>query len=295
MSTPSAFSRRDSSTVSSVVQPPSTQSVWETRTRERQPVRHRGAHGLRRLHHDARAAVEVAAPGIVAAVGQRREELVQQVAMRRMQLDEAVAGLRRCASRRRRRRRWCRRSPPRVIARGVGVVAEGQVGWAPPASSRAAGAAVRPGRVAAAPCGRHGRSGCRARSPWRRCPAPGFAMARDVLIGPDAEVVGADAALGRHRAGLRHHQAGAADGAGDQVRVVPLGRLAVAVAGILAHGRDADAVGQRHAPQGQRREEIGHESGLRIGRAWGVPRVAGSRGGSRRRRTRRRAGGRGRR
>ena len=46
----------------------------------------------RDLERQPHAALEVAAVGVVAAVGERREELVQQVAVRHVQLDDAEAG-----------------------------------------------------------------------------------------------------------------------------------------------------------------------------------------------------------
>jgi hypothetical protein len=49
--------------------------------------RHRRAHGIDHFQRIAHALVERSAVGIVAPVGQRRKELVQQVAVRRMQFD----------------------------------------------------------------------------------------------------------------------------------------------------------------------------------------------------------------
>src|SRR3546814_21034854 len=50
------------------------------------------AHRLENLEREAHAVVERAAVTIIAAVGNRRDEFMQQVAMRTMQLDQVDAG-----------------------------------------------------------------------------------------------------------------------------------------------------------------------------------------------------------
>lgn len=64
----------------------------------------------------------------------------------------------------------------------------------------------------------------------------------DVLVLPQAEIVGADAAFGTDSGGFGHDQAGSADGAAAEMDEVPF--VGEAVGGtVLAHRRDRDAVG----------------------------------------------------
>jgi hypothetical protein len=95
-STPRAAASLASATESSAVQPPSTQSLAEMRSssggRPATPP-----HVLDDLEHQAHPAREVAAVAVGARVGQRREELVQQVAVRRVHLDHVEAGGERAA------------------------------------------------------------------------------------------------------------------------------------------------------------------------------------------------------
>ena len=79
---------------------------------QRQLGRPLGAHGVDRFHQEACAAVEVAAIGIVAVVGDRREERMQQVAVRGVQLGDLEAGLARHPGGRRRTARRSRRCRP---------------------------------------------------------------------------------------------------------------------------------------------------------------------------------------
>ena len=65
----------------------------------------------------------------------------------------------------------------------------------------------------------------------------------DVVVFPDAEILRADAAYGGDGAGFGEDQRGAADGAAAEMDEMPVVRKAIA-AGILAHGRDDDAVAQ---------------------------------------------------
>ena len=66
---------------------------------QRQLGRPRGAHGGHDAQREARAVLEGPAVVVLAAVGQRRQELVQQVAVRRVQLDGAEARGERAARR----------------------------------------------------------------------------------------------------------------------------------------------------------------------------------------------------
>jgi len=79
---------------------------------------------------------------------------------------------------------------------------------------------------------------------------------RDVRVRPDAEVAGRDAAFGRDSGGFSEHDASATDGASAEVYEVPVAGKTVDRT-VLAHGRDADAVGQRERTLGERSEEMG--------------------------------------
>ncbi len=86
-SQPRASRRRASSTDSASVQPPSTQSCALMRTPSGRLAGPRRAHRVEHLQRKPDPVLEGAAVGIVAAIGDRRQELVQQVAMRHVQLD----------------------------------------------------------------------------------------------------------------------------------------------------------------------------------------------------------------
>ena len=77
----------------------------------------------------------------------------------------------------------------------------------------------------------------------------------DVLVFPEAEVKRRDAAFGRDGSGLSEDESGAADGAAAEVDEMPVGGESV-FAGVLAHGRDGDAVGKGDAGKGKRRKEM---------------------------------------
>jgi hypothetical protein len=85
-----------------------------------------------------------------------------------------------------------------------------------------------------------------------------FGPGGDVVVRPDAGVVGGDSSLGRDGHGFGDHHSGSADGARDEVGFVPGVREAGGVAGIHAHGRDADSVSQGVAAEGEGGEEKAH-------------------------------------
>ena len=66
----------------------------------------------------------------------------------------------------------------------------------------------------------------------------------DVIVFPDAEILGADAAFRGDGAGFCEDEGGASDGAAAEVDEVPVVREAID-AGILAHGGDNDAVAEK--------------------------------------------------
>jgi hypothetical protein len=76
----------------------------------------------------------------------------------------------------------------------------------------------------------------------------------DLRILPDAKIAGGDAALGENGGGLENDQACATLGAATEVNKMPLAGKAVH-GGVLAHGRDADAVGKADRTELQRRKK----------------------------------------
>ena len=76
----------------------------------------------------------------------------------------------------------------------------------------------------------------------------------DVVVLPDAEIARRDAAFRSDGGGFQRDQAGAALRACAEMDKMPIGGEAV-LRGVLAHGRDADAIGDREGAELKRREE----------------------------------------
>src|SRR5450631_154541 len=76
----------------------------------------------------------------------------------------------------------------------------------------------------------------------------------DVLILPDTQVLGRDAAFGRHGCGFRENQASSTDGTAAKVNEMPVGGESI-LAGILTHGRNGDAVWEGDTAQRERRKK----------------------------------------
>ena len=70
----------------------------------------------------------------------------------------------------------------------------------------------------------------------------------NVLVFPDAKIGRRDAAFRQYGRSLKRHQAGAALRAAAQVDKVPIVGKAI-LAGVLAHGRNADAVAKLNRPK----------------------------------------------
>ena len=83
----------------------------------------------------------------------------------------------------------------------------------------------------------------------------------DVFVLPDAEVANGDAAIGGDGGGFNHDEASAALGACAEVDEMPVSGEAV-LRGVLAHGRDADAIGENHGAELEGREERMAHGGL---------------------------------
>ena len=92
------------------------------------------------------------------------------------------------------------------------------------------------------------------------------ASGRDVLVLPEAEVLGADAAFGGDGGGFGEDEGRAADGAAAEVDEMPVVGEAV-LAGVFAHGRDDDAVGEGQGADGDGGEEAGGILGWHV---WGL-------------------------
>ena len=170
--------------------------------------RHGSAHGGGDFKRQARAAFKIAAPTIIALIGQRAQELMQQVTMRGMQFDQPIAGL-----------------DGTPGGRDKGFNGRGNIGFRHGArrdeiaESLGRGAKGFPGRL------------CRAWQPslLARCLAPGMGqlngrhgakrgkgrcqlrVACQMRVRPDADIAGADAAFRHHGGGFHHHHAGTAN------------------------------------------------------------------------------------
>lgn len=233
------------------------------------------ADGVGDLHGEPGAVLEGAPVAVLAVVGERGEELVQEVAVRRVDLQDPVAGLDGPAGGGDEavddapdllRAQFVRHRVTLVEgerARRDGLPAE--------AVGRQRGTAVECGVGAGLAAGvgeldaRH--------HPVRVEEGGDPAVRPDLDVVPDAQVVGADAALGHHRGGLDEDQPGTADRPGAVVLQVPVGGGAGVGAlrgrAVLAHRGHPGAVGKGDAPQGVRREETAGQGCCSSGRTHG--------------------------
>ncbi|MNY30711.1 hypothetical protein D3C86_1648340 [compost metagenome] len=195
-------------------------------------------------------------------IGQRRQELVQQVAVRAVQLDavdaeprgalgcgdEIVTNLAHAGLVQRQGRHFVRAM--RHCRRRHGLPAARLV--------RADLRTALPGRLARRLAARvrklhaHRNGGILAHRVQHA------AQRGLVGIAVQAEVVRRDAALGRHRRGLDDQQPGTRERHVAQVNHVPVGSRAL-VGRVLAHRRNGDAVGKFEITDLVGREKLGHE------------------------------------
>ena len=193
--------------------------------------------------------LERAAVVVVAPVGDRRQELMQQVAVRRVQLDgiepERIGALRRPHEGRLDARQARRhRAPAGGGSPGACGSAEGATVCQAPCVRRQALAAL-PRHVARRLAARMARAG--SRPGMRECArmaASTRAERRLVVVAIEAEVAGRDAPERLDRGRLDDQQPGARQRELPEVDQVPVGRIAV-LGRVLAHRRDHDAVAQR--------------------------------------------------
>ena len=79
----------------------------------------------------------------------------------------------------------------------------------------------------------------------------------DVPIGPDAEVLRADAPLGKNGRCLSKYQSGATDGATAKMNEMPIVSVSI-VARVLTHRRDERPIGKRQISNRERIKQAGH-------------------------------------
>ena len=241
-STPRAFSSRAKATVSSSVTP-SRRAVDRRRPGRRAAVvGPGGAHGLDHLEREAHAVLARAAVPVLAPVGQRREELVEQVAVRGVHLDDVEAGGQGAPG----------GGDERLAHLGQLVDGQRVRGRASPAPTGTAladtvGHGSSPGRAFSAVTGPSPSQGALllalapawaswmpARRPVRVQEVDHPGQAGHVLVGPQADVAVADPALGGDPGGLDDDEPEAAQGEPAQVRQVVVADEAVGHR-VLAH------------------------------------------------------------
>ena len=79
----------------------------------------------------------------------------------------------------------------------------------------------------------------------------------DVLVAPDAEILGTDASLGKNGRCLSQHQSGATNRATPEMNEMPVVRESVA-ARILTHRRDEHPISKRQISNRERIKQAGH-------------------------------------
>ena len=267
---PRASSARAKAMVCSTSQPPSTQSVRGDAHRHRPVGREGRAHRVEHFEREAHPVLEAAAIFVGAAVRERRQELVQQVAVRAVQLDrgEIEPGGAPAASAKASR---MRSSPARSSSSGgfssvsererrgrdglpaVRLVGRNLLAAVP----RLVGRGLAAG-MAELDRDRHVRPAPHARQHPRH----------RLLVGvrPQAGVAVADAPFRRDRGRLDRQQRRAGQRQLAEVDDVPVGHAAV-LGRILAHRRDDDAVAKLEAADIERAEQSGHGDPYAAGRA----------------------------
>ena len=232
--------------------PPSTQSCAEMRTDIGSCCGQTARTAREHFERIAQAVGQAAAVVVAAAVGQRRDEARQQVAVRAVQFEPVEAGLGGVARRAHEvgaSRDPCRRGHRlrnRAAVVEVGHAARRRSaascrsasGWSAPAPSQ--GSLVEPLAPAWPICIAILASVSRCTKSTMR-----FQASRLRLV-PQARAARRDARVGRRAGHLGHHHAGAAQRARAQVHEVEVAGHAVDAA-VLRHRRDDDAVLQRDA------------------------------------------------
>jgi hypothetical protein len=91
----------------------------------------------------------------------------------------------------------------------------------------------------------------------------------EMPFAPDSEILRRNAALGRDRGGLREHQRCAADRPSGKMREMPIVGVAV-YRRILAHWRNADAVGEVNVAHAKFAKQMRHGSIVSIENDGGI-------------------------
>ena len=217
------------------------------------------ADGCDDLAQEAGAVVEAAAVVVGAGVDQRREKLVDQVAVGGVDFDQFEAGLEGAAG-----------GFGKGVDDGGDAFGGERFGLDGFRGERLGGGGVDGtpaafgdghGRAVLAPG--HGGGGLEA-GVGELGSGDGAVVAKkaddarevlDVRVLPDAEVGGTDAAFGEHGVGFGEDRAGSADGAGAEMDEMPVVGEAV-FAGVLAHGGDGDAITEGDIADLKRVEQV---------------------------------------
>jgi len=231
---------------------------------ERQVLRPDGADGADDLEREANAVVEAAAVFVGAVVGEGREELVEEVTVGGVNFDEveacgagAVGGGNEVGD------DLVHAGAVECGGDGVGIVEANGGGsdGLPAAFGGGDGAIGLPWNGHAGFAAGVGELGAGVGAVLVQEGGDALELG-SVLVLPDAEIAGSDAAFRADGVGLGDDQGGAADGTAAEVDEVPVVGEAVD-GGVLAHGRDGDAVGQGEAAQLEGGEEVVRRLGHR--------------------------------
>ena len=193
-SSPATFKRRTSSIDSSTVTPPSIQSVTESRAVSGNRSGHTFRTAGERLQQKPNPILETAAVVVGSLIGQRREELVREIAVREVEFQPLKPGRERPLRRRDKVRCVLRDILQRHLAGTLGrfppnAIADGAMVSQPPASSRCG--RRLPTAYWRSPCGRRARAECR-ESPLLLQELRDSSERLDVVIQVDAAVGRAD-------------------------------------------------------------------------------------------------------
>ena len=255
---PRASSAVAKAMVCSMSQPPGAQSVPDTRIVTGRSCGERRAHGVEHFQREPHPVLEAAAVVVVALVRQRREELVQQIAVRAVQLHgvEAEPARRAAAAAANASRIPARprgRAPTGGCSPSANGTGDGATVCQPPGCS--GGSARRPSHgTLSTPCARRGRAGWRSACPTSagRSRASGRAPARCRRTRGRGRA--ARCAPRAHGGRFDGQQRRAGECQVAEVDDVPVGRAAL-VGRVLAHGRDHDPVAQLEAADAERGEQ----------------------------------------
>ena len=244
--------------------PPPLDPVRAGESRKERQVRRPGlADGPGHLQREPHPAFQASPVRVRPSIGQRGEELVQQIAVGHVDLHDLESRLQAAAG----------RFPVpgdqalqvggrqlaghgRNVIEGDGAGPEGL----PAALVRCDGRAASPGDLrgglAAGVRDLDGGHGALRLDKGRDAPE-----CLPVPVGPDAEIAVGDPALGRHGRGLDHDLPGPAHGATAEMDEVPVVGNPVPGA-VLAHGGQEDSIPELDPAQLQRREQLAHLDSL---------------------------------